>query len=75
MHVEIVQSMDTNFCVIGDERLIVPWGTTSMIWSNNVTNFLAAEKEFRECIEKWNVINIAAELAHSVIKWKHQSAQ
>ena len=41
-----------------------------MIWSDNGTNFIWAEKELREGIEKWNVVNNAAELAHKGIKWR-----
>ena len=44
-------------------------GTPAMIWSDNGTNFIGAEKELREGIEKWNVVNIAAELANKGIKW------
>ena len=42
-----------------------------MNWSDNGTNFIGAEKELREGIEKWNVFNIAAELAHKGgVKWR-----
>ena len=40
-----------------------------MIWSDNGTNFIGKEKKLRESIEKWNVVNIAIELAHTGIKW------
>ena len=45
-------------------------GTPAMIWSDNGTNFIGAEKELRKSIEKWKVVNIAAELAHKGIKWR-----
>ena len=45
-------------------------GTPAMIWSDNGTNFIGAEKELRECVEKWNTLNIATELAHNGIKWR-----
>ena len=70
VHVEIVTSMDTSSCVMGVERFVSRRGTPAMIWSDNGTNFIGAEKELRECIEKWNVVNIAAELAHKSIKWR-----
>ena len=41
-----------------------------MIWSGNGTNFIGAEKELRECMEKWNTLNLAAELARKGIKWR-----
>ena len=70
VHVEIVTSMDTSSCVMGVERFVSRRGTPAMIWSDNGTNFIGAEKELRESIEKWNVANIAAELAHKGIKWR-----
>ena len=41
-----------------------------MIWSDNGTNFIGAEKELRARVEKWNIVNIAAEPAHKGIKWR-----
>ena len=68
VHVEIVTSMDTSCSVMGVERFVSRRGTPAMIWSDNGTSFIGAEKELRESIEKWNVVNIAAELAHKGIK-------
>ena len=68
VHVEIVTSMDTSSCVMGVERFVLRRGTPAMIWSDNCTNFIGVKKELRESIEKWNVVNIAAELAHKGIK-------
>ena len=62
--------MDTSSCVMGVEWFVSRRGTPAMIWSDNGTNIIGAEKELRESIEKWNVVNIAAELAHKGIKWK-----
>ena len=70
VHVEIVTSMDTIFCVMGVERFVSRMGTPAMIWSDNGTNFIGAEKEVQEKIEKWNVVNIAAKLAKRGIKWR-----
>ena len=70
VHVEIVTSMDTSSCVMGVERFVSRRGTPAMIWSDNGTNFIGAEKELRESIEKLNVVNIATELAHKGIKWR-----
>ena len=69
-YVEIVTSMDTSSCVMGVERFGSRRGKLVMIWSDNGINFVGAEKELRESIETWNVVNIAAELAHKGIKWR-----
>ena len=55
---------------MGVERFVSRRGTPAMIWSGNGTNFIGAEKELRECMEKWNTLNIAAELARKGIKWR-----
>ena len=64
------ESMDASSCVMGVERFVSRRGTPAIIWSDNGTNFVGAEKELRENIEKWNTINIAVELAHKGIKWR-----
>ena len=68
VHVEIVLSMDAGSCVMGVERFFSRRGTPAIIWSDNNTYLVRAEKELRKNIEKWNTINIAVELAHKFIK-------
>ena len=41
-----------------------------MIWSDNGTNFIGAEKDLGEFIEKRNTLKIAAEFPHKIIKWR-----
>ena len=55
---------------MGVERFVSRRGTPATIWSDNGTNFIGAEKELREGMEKWNTLNIASELAHKGIKWR-----
>ena len=43
-HFEVVPSMDTSSCVIGNERFCARRGIPSVIWSDNGTNFVASEK-------------------------------
>ena len=70
VHVEIVPSKDASSCAMGVERFVSGRGTPAIIWSDVGINFVGAEKELRENIEKWNTINIAVELAHKGIKWR-----
>ena len=53
---------------MGAERFVSRSGTPAIIWSENGTIFIGAEKELREIVEKWNIVNIVAELAHKGIK-------
>ena len=69
VHIEIVSSMDTSSCVMGIERFIARRGTPSVIWSDNGTNFVGAEKELLNCIQSWND-QAPPELAKKGIKWK-----
>ena len=54
VHIEIVSFMDTSSCVMGIERFNARRGTPSVIWSDNGTNFVGAEKELLNCIQSWN---------------------
>ena len=70
VHVEIVPSMDASSCVMGVEWFVYRQGTPAIIWSDNGTDFVGAQKELRENIERWSAINIAKEFAHKGIKWR-----
>ena len=47
-------SMYTSSCVMAIERFISRRGTPSIIWSDNGTNFIGAEKELLLCIKNRN---------------------
>ena len=66
VHVEIISSMGTSSCVMGVEWCVSRRIKPAMIWSDNRTNFFAAEKSLRKIIEKWNIDNMAAELVPRV---------
>ena len=51
---KVVPSMDTSSCVMGIERFCARRGIPSVIWSDNVTNFVASEKELLLNIKNWN---------------------
>ena len=73
VHVEVVPSIYTSSCVMGVERFASRRGTPAVIWLDNGTNFIGAEKELRDCVEKWNTLYIAAELADKGIKGRFNS--
>ena len=52
------------------ERFISRRGTPSIIWSDNGTNFVGAEKEILLCIKNWNA-EAPLSLVHKNIKWKY----
>ena len=44
VHVETFPSMDPSSCVMGVEQFVSDWGTPAIIWPDNGTNFVGAEK-------------------------------
>ena len=68
--IELVPSMDTSSGVMANERFISRRGTPSIIWSDNETNFVGAEKELLLCIKNWNA-ETPMSLVHKGIKWKY----
>ena len=69
IHLEIASSMDTSACDAGNKRFIARRGMPKVIWSNNGSNFVGAEKELLEVIPRWNDYAPAA-LACKGIRWK-----
>ena len=69
VHLEIVPSLDTSSCNMGIEWFIARRGTPRMIWSDNGTNFVGAEKELLACIKSWNGIAPTI-FAHNGFAWK-----
>ena len=69
IHIELVPSMDTSSCVMAIERFISKRRTPSIIWLDNGTNIVEAEKELLLCIKNWNA-EAPLSLVHKGIKWK-----
>ncbi|XP_070543800.1 uncharacterized protein [Ptychodera flava] len=54
VHLEIAFSLDTDSCINAIRRFIAQRGQVKFIRSDNRTNFVAADKELKESIGKWN---------------------
>lgn len=54
IHIEVVQSMDTDSFVNSLRRSIARRGIPEMIRSDNGTNFVGGNKELRQAIADWN---------------------
>ena len=70
VQLELVHSLYTDsfllaFCRFADRR-----GAPSIVFSDNGTNFVAAERELREAVESWNQSKIIDKLARQGIEWK-----
>ena len=54
IHLEIAFSLDRVSCVNSITRFLSRRGTVKVIWSDNGTNLVGAERELREQIQAWN---------------------
>ena len=70
LHVEIAHSTDKNTFVMGIERFMARRVKPSLIWSDNGTNLIAAEKELLACLLSWATTLIASNLAYKGKEWK-----
>ena len=69
VHIEIVDSLDTDSFLNGLRRFIGRRGNPKIIRSDNGTNFKCGERELREAIAKWNEKKIAEYLQQRNVEW------
>ena len=54
VNIETVPSLDTCSCIMGFEKFMACRSTLCVVWSENDTNFVRAEKALLLCVESWN---------------------
>lgn len=69
VHLEMLSSLDTNSFINGLRRFIARRGQALELRSDNGTNFVGAERELREEIERLNQTLISYTLLQKGIKW------
>lgn len=71
VHLEIAHSLNTDSCINAFRHFISTRGQVAKIRSDNSTNFLVTEKELKEAIKEWNLINIEFNqaLQQRDVKW------
>ncbi len=69
IHIEVIQSLDTNSFIHALRRFIARRGPPKVIRSDNGTNFVSGEKEIRTAINQWNQETIHQSLLQHNIKW------
>ena len=69
IHLEVVQSMDTDSFVNSMRRFIARRGIPEVMRSDNGTNFVSGNRELREAISEWNDKQIHEFLLQRNIKW------
>ena len=70
VHIEIAPKLDTDCCLNAIMRFIARRGKPVKMISDNGTNFVGADREFKEYIAAWNRERIEAHLVQQGIRWK-----
>ena len=70
VHIEVLHSMETDSFLNALQRFISRRGQPEVIRCDNGTNFVGAERELREGINRWNRQQIEEYLLQKEIKWK-----
>ncbi|XP_055018962.1 uncharacterized protein LOC129411624 [Boleophthalmus pectinirostris] len=69
IHLEVLSSLDTDSFINGLRRFIARRGQVLEIRSDNGTNFVGAERELREALEKLNHTLVNNTLLQKGVKW------
>ena len=70
VHIGIMHSMDANTCVMGINQFIGRRELPSVIWSDNGTRLVGAEKDLLACLLNWDAKLMASKLVQKGINWK-----
>ena len=70
VHIEIVPKLNTNSCLNAIMRFICWRGKPVKMISDNVTNFVGAERKLAAYIAAWNKEQIEEHLSQQEIRWK-----
>ena len=74
VHIEIVPKLDTDSCLNAIMRFIARRSKPIKMISDNGTNFVGADREFKEYVAAWNKERIEEHLVQQGIRWKFNPA-
>ncbi|KFD51366.1 hypothetical protein M514_07771 [Trichuris suis] len=69
VHLEVSFSLDMDSFLMAFRRFINRRGTPAVVYSDNGTNLVAAEKELRTSLKSWNQTKISEALTQCRIRW------
>ncbi|KAL9977438.1 hypothetical protein ACROYT_G014841 [Oculina patagonica] len=69
VHLEVAFDLSTDSFIMCLRRFMALRGKPTVIYSDNGTNFVGADRELRECINGWNQHKIGSELSQEGIQW------
>ena len=70
VHIEVVNGLDTDACMMAITRFMARRGKPLKIISDNGTNFVGAAREFKECFGQWNQDALSEILAKQRVVWQ-----
>ena len=70
VHIEVVQTLDTESCLAAVKRFIARRGYPDTIISDNGKNFVAAANELEAFMNDWDNAKTESDLAQNKIVWK-----
>ncbi|XP_036329731.1 uncharacterized protein LOC118741863 [Rhagoletis pomonella] len=69
IHVEVAYSLSMNSCVMAIRNFMSRRGIPIHVFTDNGTNFVAAEKELREALQQINLHDLQEQFTSAEIKW------
>jgi transposase InsO family protein len=69
IHLEMAFSLDTSSCIDALRRFVSRRGPVKIMWSDNGTNLVGAERELREEMQNWDKEHIREQLLQKGIEW------
>ena len=69
VHIEVVESLDTDSFINCLQRFIARRGLPELIRSDNGRNFVGAERELREGLQAWKQEKIEGDLSERGVRW------
>ncbi len=69
VHIEVAESMDTSSCIDALRRFMARRGCIKEIHSDNGTNFVGANREWKDAMKQWNTDKITRFAADRGVTW------
>ena len=69
VHLEVAHSLETDSFIMALRRMMARRGKPRNIYSDNGTNFVGAERELKECLDRMEQAKISDTLSQDGIQW------
>ena len=69
VHLEVAQSLETDSFIMALRRMMASRGKPRNIYSDNGTNFVGAERELKEYLDRMEQAKISDTLSQDEIQW------